>query len=175
MLYKRWMPLWAQTMIVCIAWGGSARAETIFQFQYTFSGAVPLHTTHIPFSIRAGNGAGPRIFDGRQYAAGDLHKTFTMTRANEPDFDRFVKYLLNGRRDQLQFTFSTDKKNFSDAQICWGDNGDARIDLKGIKITNLHMRIESLRYVPPVQHEGFWKATVSFWSTAPSVAAPNAL
>ena len=176
MLYLRFMPVWASAMILSLAWSGSARGETIFRFEYTFTGNAPLHTTQIPFSIRAGDGRGPVVFDGRLFEAGNIHKTFTISRRNEPDFDRFVSYLLNGRGDKLQFRFSTDKKKIFETEVCWGDKRDRRIDLKGMKINNLHMRIESFRYVPPVQREdGFWKAKVSFWSSTPSVPAPKSL
>jgi hypothetical protein len=176
MCWLRFTPVWASAMIFFLAWSGVARGETIFRFEYTFTGAAPLHTTHIPFSIRAGNARGPVIFDRRLFQGSDLHKTFTLSQRNDADFERFVGYLLNGRRDTLQFRFATDKKNLSETEVCWGDKNDSRIDLKGMKINNLHMRIESFRYVPPVQREwdAFWKVKVSFWSSTPSVPAPKA-
>ncbi|HEV8605738.1 MAG TPA: hypothetical protein VGQ99_10250 [Tepidisphaeraceae bacterium] len=163
-------------MIFPLVWAAPARADVIFRFEHTFKGKAPLRTTNIPFSVRAGNGRGPVIFDGRLFEAWNIHKTFTVSRRNDPDFDRFAAFLLNGRRDKLQFQFSTDKKKFSEPEVCWGDKHAQRIDLKGIKINNLHMRIESFRYVPPVQRwEGFWTAKVSFWASAPSVPTPKAI
>ena len=78
------------------------------------------------------------MFDGKFFEAADIHKTFTISPRNEPDFERFVAYLLNGRSDKLQFQFATDKQKFSEAEVCWGDKHDTRIDLKGMKINNIH-------------------------------------
>jgi hypothetical protein len=157
----RFMTVWTVAMGFSLAWAGAARGEPILRLEHGSKPNTPPQKTKPQFQVQARKA--PRLF--------------TTALRNEPDFERFAPYLLNGNRDKLEFRAAPHRKEISNAGICWGDQHARKIVLKELKFAQMPLTAKSSHDVPPVPPEpaGLPEPRASLSAVTPSVPAPSAI
>ena len=92
------------------------------------------------------------IFDSLTFSSADAGHVFSITQAQDPDFNSLVAVLVNGQTDVIQLELSFDnfqsiaygfslEENIFFAPLPAGNNG---VDLQGFPIDNIALRLDSV-------------------------------